>query len=228
MRASRGRDGIHAPNDDESDATRCIEPRGFVVQRMKTRAFAAIVALGVNTSAGSLTSVLSIATPSKATSLSIYELNYLLARLTLADVMRSPVITIAPDAPLFEAAELMAEQAVRHVLVLEQGHLVGILSNRDLVRATLRHPQQRLDLHGVLVRDVMSADVKYCFEDDDTEQVARNMGDQQVRRLPVVNREKRLVGILSLSDMTAGGDGRSAGEALAEISQNAGKHSQTQ
>ena len=142
----------------------------------------------------------------------------------VSDAMTRNVQLASPDQSIEAAAKIMADIDAGVLPVGENDRLVGMVTDRDIaIRAVAagKGPQTP-------VRDVMSADVKYCFEDDDTEQVARNMGDQQVRRLPVVNREKRLVGILSLSDMTAGGDGRSAGEALAEMSQNAGKHSQTQ
>jgi CBS domain-containing protein len=77
------------------------------------------------------------------------------------------------------------------------------------------------------VREVMTTDVKYCFDDEDTDQVARNMGDQQIRRLPVVNRDRRLVGILSLGDLAVMQGGQPAGEALTDISRPGGEHSQT-
>ena len=73
----------------------------------------------------------------------------------------------------------------------------------------------------------MTQDVKYCFVDEDTAHVARNMGEQQIRRLPVVDREKRLVGILSLADVAAHeNDGRKIGNALREIAQPGGEHNQ--
>jgi acetoin utilization protein AcuB len=75
------------------------------------------------------------ATPSKATSLSIYELNYLLARLTLADVMRSPVITIAPDETIEQAALTMESHRVSGLPVTDRGVVVGILTISDLLRA---------------------------------------------------------------------------------------------
>jgi CBS domain-containing protein len=75
------------------------------------------------------------------------------------------------------------------------------------------------------VRDVMTSDVKYCFDDQEVEEVTRNMADIQVRRLPVLNREKRLVGILSLGDI-ASRDGKDAGEALRGISRPGGEHTQ--
>ena len=77
------------------------------------------------------------------------------------------------------------------------------------------------------VRDGMSQEVKYCFDDEDTDHVARNMADQQVRRLPVVNRDKRLVGILSLGDLAVSEAPRPAGEALSGISRPGGQRSQT-
>jgi len=73
----------------------------------------------------------------------------------------------------------------------------------------------------------MTDDVKYCYEDDDTADVARNMADIQVRRLPVLNHDKRLVGIVSLGDMAMSDASGRVGEAVAGISQPGGQHSQT-
>ena len=72
----------------------------------------------------------------------------------------------------------------------------------------------------------MTRDVKYCFEDDNVDEVTRNMGDIQVRRLPVVDRNKQLVGIVSLSDL-ADDDEEAAGEALCQIAREGGQHTQT-
>jgi CBS-domain-containing membrane protein len=77
------------------------------------------------------------------------------------------------------------------------------------------------------VRDVMTRDVKYCFDDQYVEDVMRNMGDIRVCRLPVVNRDERLVGILSLGDVAISGDGRGTAEALDKISRPGDAHSQT-
>jgi len=73
----------------------------------------------------------------------------------------------------------------------------------------------------------MSNEVKYCFEDDDTRDVAHNMAEIQVRRLLVVNQDKRLVGIIALGDIGLTKGGRPAGEALSGISEPGGSHSQT-
>jgi CBS domain-containing protein len=76
------------------------------------------------------------------------------------------------------------------------------------------------------VSEVMSREVKYCYEDEDLEAVAKNMGDIQVRRLPVLSREKRLVGILSLGDLAQSG-GRAVGKAIKGASRPGGLHSQS-
>jgi len=75
-----------------------------------------------------------------------------------------------------------------------------------------------------LVQQAMTEDVKYCFEDQDLEEVTRNMGDIQVRRLPVVNRDKRLAGIIALGDIARLEAGDGTGEALSQISQSGQRH----
>jgi len=117
----------------------------------------------------------------------------------------------------------MAELDTGIMPVREGDRLVGMITDRDIaVRAVAqgRGPDTS-------VRDVMTDDVKYCYEDDDTDDVARNMADIQVRRLPVLTRDKRLVGIISLGDMAVTEKSGRAGEAVAGISQPGGQHSQT-
>ena len=72
------------------------------------------------------------------------------------------------------------------------------------------------------VREVMTQDVKYCFEDQDLDEVTQNMGDIQVRRLPVVNRDKQLVGIIALGDIARSNSGDGTAQALHQISQPGG------
>lgn len=139
------------------------------------------------------------------------------------DAMTSNVQIASPDQSIQAAAQIMAEIDAGLVPVGENDRLVGMLSDRDIaVRgvAAGKSPQ-------TLVREIMSAEVKYCFDDDDVETVCGNMAEQQVRRLPVVNRDKRLVGILSLADVATFDRGSSSGAALSGISQPGGKHSQT-
>jgi CBS domain-containing protein len=116
----------------------------------------------------------------------------------------------------------MADLDVGALPVGEEDRLVGMITDRDIaVRAvgTGRDPETR-------VREVMSQEVMYCFEDEDVERVVKNMADIQVRRLPVVNREKRLVGIVSLADVARKEGAVPAGKAMQGIAQPGGRHSQ--
>ena len=141
----------------------------------------------------------------------------------VSDVMTRDVRLIEPTETIQEAARLMAEIDTGIMPVREGDRLVGMITDRDItVRAVAqgRGPDTP-------VREVMTDDVKYCFEDDDTDAVARNMADIQVRRLPVLTRDKRLVGIVSLGDLAVMQGSGQAGEAVAGISQPGGQYSQT-
>jgi CBS domain-containing protein len=141
----------------------------------------------------------------------------------VAEVMTRGVCIADPNETIQHAARMMADIDAGVLPVGENDRLVGMITDRDIaVRAIAdgRGPDAK-------VREIMSAEVKYCFEDEDVDQVLKNMGDIQVRRLPVVTRDKRLVGIISLSDAAHGGERPHAGEALHEIAAPGGAHSQT-
>src|SRR5262245_12264150 len=139
------------------------------------------------------------------------------------EAMSSDVKIANPDQPIRDAARMMAELDAGVLPVGENDRLVGMLTDRDIeIRAVAAGKPPTTP-----VRDVMSAEVKYCFEDDDLEEVAENMADLKVRRLPVLNREKRLVGILSLGDIALFDGSGSAGDALTAISEPGGEHSQS-
>ena len=99
----------------------------------------------------------------------------------------------------------------------DEGRLVGMLSDRDI---TIRAVARGVSPDSGKVRDIMSAEVKYVYDDDTVEDAARSMSDLQVRRLPVLDRDKRLVGIVSLGDLAVN-EPKPAGDALREISQPA-------
>jgi CBS domain-containing protein len=132
------------------------------------------------------------------------------------DAMTRNVRIADPDQTIQDVARIMSELDSGVLPVGENDRLVGMITDRDIaVRAVAegRGPE-------TAVREVMTPDVRYCFEDEDTEHVARNMADQQVRRLPVVNRDKRLVGIVSLGDLALVRDAKGEAQtALAGISQ---------
>ena len=115
------------------------------------------------------------------------------------------------------------ESRFRRLPVGEKDHLIGMITDRDIaIRGIAQGKGPKAK-----VRDVMTEDVKYCFDDQEVEEVTRNMADIQVRRLPVLNRDKRLVGILSLGDIALSTDGQGAGDALCGISRPGGEHTQT-
>jgi CBS domain-containing protein len=114
------------------------------------------------------------------------------------DVMTKGAKCVTPSTSLQEAASKMKNLDVGPLPVCEADHLVGMITDRDItVRATAEALPPRLGQ----VRDVMTPDVVYCFEDQDVQEAARLMQEKQIRRLVVLNRDKRLVGIVSLGDL---------------------------
>jgi CBS domain-containing protein len=140
----------------------------------------------------------------------------------VSELMTRDVRIVNPDDPIRHAATMMAEIDAGALPVGENDRLVGMITDRDIaIRAVAegRGPETR-------VGDVMSRDVRYCFEDEDLDEVTHNMGGIQVRRLPVLNRDKRLVGIVSLGDL-AMEHAAEASAALHDISEPGGQHTQT-
>ena len=139
------------------------------------------------------------------------------------DVMTTNVRLASPAQTIAEAARMMAECDAGVLPVGEDDRLVGMITDRDIA---IRAVAQDLP-PDTLVREVMSKEVLYCFEDEALEHVADNMGEQRVRRLPVLNREKRLVGILSFGDLATVTKPKTSGQAIAAISRPGGPHDQT-
>ncbi|MBM0103848.1 CBS domain-containing protein [Steroidobacter sp. S1-65] len=141
----------------------------------------------------------------------------------IREAMTPDVRMVRPDQTIREAAHLMAELDIGALPVQDNDRLVGMITDRDIaVRAVAegRGAETRIG-------DVMTNDIKYCYEDQTIEEVMRNMGEQRLRRLPVLNRDKRLVGILSLGDLALErGAQDEAGQALGGISRPGGEHSQ--
>lgn len=139
------------------------------------------------------------------------------------DLMTCDVFVARPNQTIQDVAGMMENIDAGVLPVGDDDRLLGMITDRDIaIRAVGqgKGPQ-------TLVRDVMSSEVKYCFEYEDTEHIIQNMADQQIRRLPVVDRNKRLVGILSLADLAIVEGAESAGEALVGISEPGGRHSQS-
>lgn len=138
----------------------------------------------------------------------------------VCDAMTPSVQLCTPQDSIRDAAEAMTALNVGLLPVADNDRLVGMISDRDIATrgvAMGRGPD-------ALVRDVMTTDVKYCFEDQDLDEITRNMADIQVRRLPVLNRDKRLVGIIAVGDIAVSKAGDGATTALCGISQPGGQH----
>lgn len=117
----------------------------------------------------------------------------------ISEVMTRNVQTTSPERSLREVAWLMDSIDSGAILVQEDDRLVGMVTDRDI---TVRAVAAGLGV-DTPVRQIMSRDVRYCFEDEDVQHVAANMARIQLRRLPVLNREKRLVGVVSLGNIAA-------------------------
>lgn len=133
----------------------------------------------------------------------------------LKDVMSHDVKVVFPDATIKDAARQMRDGDFGLMPVGENDRMIGTISDRDItIRAVAdgRSPDTK-------VRDVMSEDVLWAYENDSVEKACQIMSENQVRRLPIVNADKRLVGIVALGDVAVDGAGSdTAGEALSGIS----------
>jgi CBS domain-containing protein len=131
------------------------------------------------------------------------------------ELMSRSVDIIDPNSTIRDAARKMRADNVGALPVGENDRLVGMVTDRDIA---VRAVAEERAPGTTSVREVMSEKVAYCYEDDDAERAAKVMTDHQVRRLPVLNRDKRLVGIVSLADL-ARHDGGAAGHALEGVSE---------
>lgn len=129
------------------------------------------------------------------------------------EIMTRDVCLAGPQQTIKEAARLMSERDVGSILVGENDRLVGVVTDRDIaLRAVARGRDS-----DTPVAEVMSDKVRYCYDDEDVEHVVRNMADLEIRRLPVVDRDKRLVGIVSLANITHAHNGSATEEFLDSV-----------
>lgn len=140
-----------------------------------------------------------------------------------SEAMTREVRVANPKQSIQEAAATMAEIDAGVIPVGENDRLVGMLKDREISVCAVakgRGPETP-------VENIMSKELKYCFEDEEVSQDLRNLGDLQLRRLPVLDNEKGLIGILSLGDLATKTTNGKTGQTLSEISQPGGQHSQT-
>ena len=133
----------------------------------------------------------------------------------LKDLMSRDVQVISPDGTIKEAAQQMRKGNFGMMPVGENDRMIGTISDRDIaIRAVAEGKDP-----STKVREVMSEGIVWAYEEDSVEDAAKLMGDRQIRRLPIVNADKRLVGIVALGDFAVvSADIEVAGEALSEIS----------
>jgi len=132
----------------------------------------------------------------------------------IQDIMTHDVTLVSPDETLQTAATRMAELDVGILPVGEDDRLVGMITDRDIA---VRGVAAGIGPHAT-VREVMTPEIKYCFLDQDVDEIVSNMADIQIRRLPVLDHDKRLVGIVSLCDIATMESPEQAAEALGGIS----------
>jgi CBS domain-containing protein len=141
----------------------------------------------------------------------------------VSEIMTRDVRLLSPDQTIREAASLMADIDAGSLPVSENDRLVGMITDRDIVIRAVAQGKSA----DTKVADVMSKEILYCVDTDEIDDVARNMGKAQVRRLPVVNSEKRRVGIVSLGDLARNDDPATIGRTVTKVSTPGGKHNQT-
>lgn len=141
----------------------------------------------------------------------------------VSEAMTRDVQIASPEERIQDVAKRMAENDIGFMPVGDHDRLVGMITDRDIVVRCVAAGKDG----DARVRDAMTQDVKYCYEDEDMDHVVSNMGDIQVRRLPVVSRDKRLVGVVSLADAALAHDPEGVGVAMTGVVDPGGQHSQS-
>lgn len=139
----------------------------------------------------------------------------------IRDIMTANARCIGPDTSLKEAAALMKDLDVGALPICDKDRLAGMLTDRDIV---VKGVARGDDPEKTPVRDVMSEGIVFVYDDQDDGEAARLFEVKQIRRLPVLNRQKRMVGIVSLGDLAVNAGAGLGGEALKEVSQPSHAH----
>jgi CBS domain-containing protein len=132
------------------------------------------------------------------------------------DAMHKGVDWVSPDTPVIELAKLMREHDIGAIPIGDNDQLIGIVTDRDIVCKGLA--QDSFVVRHATARDVMTPGIHCCREDDDLAKAVRHMEELKVRRLPVINKGKRMVGILSLGDVSHSAPGNLLSECVRSVS----------
>ena len=136
-------------------------------------------------------------------------------------VMSGYVQWISPEIPISEVARIMRDNRIGCVPVGENDRLIGMITDRDI---TCRAVASGDDLPAVTARDVMSKGMFFCFEDEGIDKAIRLMREKEVHHLTVLNRQKRMVGVVSLGDLALKGDQATRAEVVQLAARDAVKH----
>ncbi len=140
----------------------------------------------------------------------------------ISEVMSRDAKIVPPNTTIGAAAKLMEEHDIGFLPVGDE-RLRGAITDRDIAIRAVAHGKD----HSTPVSEIMTDEILYCFEDQDIGEVCHNMAEMQIRRLPVIDRDKRLVGVVSLADAIRAHEERAAEEAMEGIVRPGGRHTQS-
>jgi CBS domain-containing protein len=116
------------------------------------------------------------------------------------EVMHKGVDWVSPDTSVTDVAKLMCKHDIGAIPIGQNDRLIGMVTDRDIVCKGLA--KEKFDIRSATARDVMTPGIHCCREDDDLAKAVRHMEELKIRRLPVINKSKRMVGIVSLGDLS--------------------------
>ena len=114
------------------------------------------------------------------------------------DIMTPDIKWMSPDSPVSEIAQTMRDMDIGFIPMAENDRMIGMVTDRDITTRAVAEGKNPAEVKG---REIMTSKTYYCYDDQDVEEVCNNLGEIQVRRLPVVNRDKRLVGVVTMGDL---------------------------
>ncbi|WP_043646322.1 CBS domain-containing protein [Caenispirillum salinarum] len=122
--------------------------------------------------------------------------------MNVSEIMSKDVHLVDPNTTIRECAKRMRDEDIGAFPVGENDKLIGVVTDRDI---TVRCVAGDTDLSSATVRDAMSEGVLWCFDDDDVEKAAKSMAEHQIRRMPVINHDKRMCGVVTVADLAKAG-----------------------
>ena len=134
----------------------------------------------------------------------------------LKEIMTSEVEVIHPNDTLQTAASKMHDRDIGFLPVCDGDRLIGVLTDRDLITRALA---EGMESKAMLGRDLVTSPTIYCFDDQSVDEAAKLMHDNQIRRLVILSRDKRMVGVVSLGDLAMNIDDKKSGDVLQSVSE---------